>query len=349
MKYPSETYFGSPDQPGHLRDILAERIAAVPTGGAIDWVTYYFRDRKLAEALIRARQRGVKVTICLSARPRTSDANDAVIAMLSGKNGLDGGLRVISLPGIPAPPGRAWNMQVHEKLYCFSHPKPLAFVGSFNPSGDSPEQRPDIIRETGDQDRAYNVLVGLSDPVLVEALQKHARQFHRAPPGMFYRFSADANQPLTGTDTTVYFWPRTGSHPLMQFLQQFGHGTRVRIVASHIRANGAVNAMIALAGRGAELEILAEPTFRRVTAKVERALSAAGIRFSRVRHAEHAPMHLKFVLVEHNGRRWSVFGSFNWTRPSFWLNHEIAAISSDPGLFKAFAGQWDVLKQQLDE
>jgi len=32
------------------------RMAAVPAGGEIDWVTYYFRDRRLAHALLDARE-----------------------------------------------------------------------------------------------------------------------------------------------------------------------------------------------------------------------------------------------------------------------------------------------------
>ena len=45
-----EVYFGGPDKPiGALRNLLADKIDAVPPGGSIDWVTYYFRDRPLAQ------------------------------------------------------------------------------------------------------------------------------------------------------------------------------------------------------------------------------------------------------------------------------------------------------------
>ena len=48
----SRVHFGGPDRPvALLRDLLAERIARVPEGGSIDWVTYYFRDRPLAQKL----------------------------------------------------------------------------------------------------------------------------------------------------------------------------------------------------------------------------------------------------------------------------------------------------------
>ena len=90
--------FGGPDMPdGCLRDVLAERIAAVPEGGAIDWVTYYFRDRKLAEGLLLAHRRGVKVTVTLEGSPRTAHSNNRVIEMLTGPDRLGAGLRILSL------------------------------------------------------------------------------------------------------------------------------------------------------------------------------------------------------------------------------------------------------------
>lgn len=345
IKSSSEVYFGGPDQlAGYLRDVLEAHIAAVPAGGSIDWVTYYFRDLKLAEALIQARKRGVTVTVTLAGRPRTADANDAVIAMLSGPNGLGDGLRIVTLPGIPAPPGRAWRPQLHEKLYCFSHPKPIAFIGSFNPSGNNPEERPDIIREIGDQDRGYNALIGFVDQVLVEQLVSHARKLHQKPLGLFYRFSAEANKAIKVDGTSIYFWPRIGPHPVIQFLRQVGNGARVRIFASHIRSEAAVNSMIELANRGVSLEIFADSTYRRVTRKMEQRLVSAGIQFKRSRNLQELPMHLKLVLVEDQGKVWSIFGSFNWTKPSFWLNHEIAAITNDSMLFKALSEYCDLLE-----
>lgn len=340
-----EIYFGGPDKPaGYLRDILAEHIAAVPCGGSIDWVTYYFRDLRLADALVQAHKRGVRVGLSLAGKPRVPNANDAVIAMLSGPEGLGEGLRVVTLPGIPAPRGRSWKPQLHEKLYCFSHPKPIAFIGSFNPSGNMPEENREIIREIGNQDRGHNVLVGLTDPILSEQLVKHARQLQRVRPGLTYRFSAEANRTVNGADTSIYFWPRVRPHPVVQFLNHIGDNARVRVVASHIRTESAVDVMLGLARRGVALEIFADATSRRVTEKVEQRFSAANIQFRRIRDPEDLPMHLKFVLVEDNDKVWSIFGSFNWTKPSFWLNHEIAAISSNPMLFKAFADRCDVLE-----
>ena len=340
-------YFGGPDLPAYrLRDLLAERIAAVPPGGTIDWVTYYFRDRRLAEALLSAHRRGVKVTVTLEGQPRTASANKTVAAMLSGQDGLGSGFRSLSLPRVPTPFGTMWKPHVHEKLYCFSHPRPVAFIGSFNPSGDGPEYHPDIIREIGDQDRGHNVLVGLADPPLVEALVAHARWIQRAHGILFYRFSKGANRAVRGKDTEVHFWPRVRPHPMVQFLSRLGAKARIRIAASHIKGTPVVKAIIGLASSGAAVEVLAEPTLRRVPVEAERMLMRAGIPFRRVTHPDGLPMHSKFVLAENAGQRWVIFGSFNWTVRSYRLNHEIGAISTNEHLCEAFARRWEVLAAQ---
>ena len=339
-----EVYFGGPDMPAYcLRDLLADHVAAVPPGGAIDWVTYYFRDRRLAEELLRAHLRGVKVTVTLEGHPRTAHANAAVIAMLSGPKGLGAGFRALSLRRVPTPPGITWKPHLHEKLYCFSHPRPVAFIGSFNPSGDDPEENPAIIGEIGDQDRGHNTLVGLSDPMLVERLVEHARWIHRVQYPVFHRFSEISNQTVKGKDTDIHFWPRVRSHPVVQFLLRLGSGARIRIAASHIKGRPVVRSLIRLAHNGATVEILAEPTLRRVPVAAEERLTHAGIPFRRVTHPEGLPMHNKFVLAEKEDQRWVIFGSFNWTMRSYWLNHEIGAISANRRLFDAFAERWAVM------
>jgi phosphatidylserine/phosphatidylglycerophosphate/cardiolipin synthase-like enzyme len=344
-----EVHFGGPDLPAYrLRDLLAERIAAVPPGGAIDWVTYYFRDRMLAEELLRAYRQGVKVTLTLEKHPRTAHANDMVIAMLSGRSGLGSGFRSLSLRKIPIPFGKARRPHLHEKLYCFSHPKPVAFVGSFNPSGDGPDDDRAIIDEIGDQDRGHNVLVGLSDPVLVERLVEHARWIHGARFLLLSRFSKCANRAIRGKDIEIHFWPRVRPHPVLQFLRPLGSKARIRIAASHLKGASVVKAILELAATGASVEILAEPTLRRVPLEVERMLTQAGIPFRRVTHPEGLPMHNKFVLAEKGSQRWVMFGSFNWTGRSFRLSHEIIAISANGKLFDAFARRWEALAVRRD-
>ena len=344
-----DIHFGGPDLPvGRLRDLLAERIGEVPSGGSIDWVTYYFRDRRLAQELIRAQRRGVKVTVTLEGRPRTPCANDAVKTILAGPDGLGDGFRTISFAGIPTVNGKTWKPRLHTKLYCFSHPKPTAYIGSFNPSGDHPETQPDVIREIGDQDRGHNVLVGICDPVLVNSLTEDAIRKYQRHSTMFYRFSPLANRKFKGKDMVIFFWPRTSPHPVKQFLLRIAPGAHVRVAASHIKGKSMAKTLIGLSRRKARMEILADATRRRVPSEIGNMFTRAGIPFRRVSHEEELPMHNKFVLVEKNNQRWVIFGSFNWTTRSYWLNHEIGAISTNRQLYDAFAERWEAMGNQTD-
>ena len=141
-----KVYFGGPDQPPRaLRNPLQKKIEAVPSGGEIFWITYYFRDLSLAKALCQAKQKGVQTKILLDAKPRTETANISVIRELQKENNLGNDCKAIVH-------ARAWKLlwkkrvNIHEKIYYFSHPRPHVLVGSFNPSGNHPEDF-EIIKE----------------------------------------------------------------------------------------------------------------------------------------------------------------------------------------------------------
>jgi phosphatidylserine/phosphatidylglycerophosphate/cardiolipin synthase-like enzyme len=316
----SEVYFGGPDRA--------------------------LRDRRLATDLVAARRRGVDVRVTLDGHPRTPHANDAVITLLA--EGLGDGLRTVRHPLDGAPWGKLVRPRLHEKLYCFSHPVPEAIVGSFNPSGDVPEEAPDVVHEIGDHDRAHNALVVLRDPELVDSLVGHARRLHAARHGALDRFSPRANRALVRERIAIHFWPRVRPDPILRWLNRLGSGSRVRLAASHISGPTSRRALLGLAARGAELEILAEATDRRVPPAMERRLAAAGIPIRRVRHAEWIPMHNKFAIVEAAAERAVIFGSFNWSEPSRRFNREIGVVASDPLLVDAFAARWEVLRAEAE-
>ena len=339
-----DVYFGGPDRPpGSLRDLLAEHIDAVPSGGAIDWVTYYFRDRRLAEGLVRARDRGVRVRVTLDGSPRTPRANARMIELLG--DALAGDLRVVKAISDNYFWGSRLRPRLHEKLYIFSGPEPTAFIGSFNPSGNEPELEPDIIREIGDQDRGHNLLVALRDPELVASLVEHARALHGNRHSVLDRFRPGATRVLHSAGLSLHFLPHWRAHPVDVLLERCGAGSRVRIAASHLSGTTSVRVLKALAGRGAKIEILAGATERRVPSGVEDELRTAGVSFERLVHSEGFPMHAKFALIDGSGDHYVVFGSFNWTQRSRHLNREIAAIATDPELFGVFAEYWDSIRQ----
>lgn len=178
---------------------------------------------------------------------------------------------------------------------------------------------------------------------------QHVRQFQQQPPGLLYRFSDRANRAICDNDIAIHFLPSICSHPVVRFLRLVEKNARVRVAASHIRMQQAADVMIELARRGVKVEIIANHTHRRVPPAIERRLTAAGIQIDRIGAANNLPMHLKFLLVEDQGRFWSIFGSFNWTKPSFWLNHEIIAISTDLKIFQAFSEQWELLEAARSE
>jgi phosphatidylserine/phosphatidylglycerophosphate/cardiolipin synthase-like enzyme len=329
-------YFGDPLSPRRLRDLLEERVDAVPPGGEIIWVTYYFRDQALAQTLIRAYRRGVRVLVSVEGAPRVRSANEAVIAMLGDpETGIGGGLRVVR---------RGLFRHLHEKLYCFSHPCPVALIGSFNPSGNQPED-PRIIRKIGDQDRGHNFLVELSGPI-VAPLGEHARALHDHVAPLLQRFTSRWRRPIAVGKLQAFLFPRIGN-PLLPRLGTLVRGSRLRIAASHLRDGSIADLLVTLAESGIRVELLTEETRRRVPPRIEQKLRAGGVELRRYHHPEHLPMHNKFILAETPEGRWSAFGSLNLTRTSRWLNTELLMTSEDDSVFDAFAGRWDVMQAEI--
>ena len=306
-----KAFFGGPDMPARaLRDLLEERVDAVPAGGSIDWMTYYFRDEALAEALVRAHDRGVSVRVRLESRPRHRGANARVIERL--RTGIGEGLRIEHrLSGAS---------HLHTKLYCFGGEQPAALVGSFNPSGNVPED-PAVIDDIGNQDRGHNLLVEIREPALVEALVQHAREGRR----------------LDGAE--AFSFPRRDG-PLEQRLVRLGRGARLRIAASHVRDPSVARQLTAIVERGGTVELLTHHTPRRSPERLLKLLREGGVKTYRYHHPDDLPMHAKFMLAEDGDSRWSAFGSYNLTRTSRWLNRELLLFSENADLWAQLDARW---------
>ncbi|WP_294395534.1 phospholipase D-like domain-containing protein [uncultured Sphingomonas sp.] len=334
--------FGGPDRPaGTLRDMLRARVDAVPPGGRIDWATYYFRDRDLAGALIRASDRGVAVRLVVEGDPRLAQASDAALCLLR-RHGLRGGL--VLRP--PAPrPLRGVNGRLHAKIYAFSAPQAIAFVGSFNPSGDSDVDQA-VIDQIGDQDRGHNLLVGLTGEGLVATLRDHVTTLADGR-GRTGHFAAANNRIYRDGDTDLIFYPRLRPYVVEHAVDGLGRGDRLWAAISHLKAD-MVDRLAMAATRGASLALVVHDTERRVpTAAVER-LSQAGVRVRRYRHPDHLPMHAKFIVIEQAGRRTSYFGSLNYNRNSRWLNDEVLVRSGDQALARTLLERFGEIGREVD-
>jgi len=323
-------HFGGPAQPARkLRDLLEERIEAVPAGGEIDWCAYYFRDRALAHALVRAHKRGVAVRTVIDGRPRIAQANEAVSGILASPDGIGGGFRAVC----PRRAMRAFGLRsrMHSKVYCFSHPEPAAFIGSFNPSGDDPED-PKIIAKIGDQDRGHNMLVEMKVQDLALELRRYVRRIHAARYFGFWRWRPSANRVAGQGGLKVYFFPRLSCNIITNQIKQLDSRSRLRIAMSHIKQRGVLNALAQASARGAEISIITHDTERRAPDAVLRFLLSAGIEVRRYCDPEGLPMHDKFLIFEQGSRKRVFFGSLNLNGQSQFRNHEILACGENSNL-----------------
>lgn len=314
-------------------------MRAVPAGGRIAFVTYYFRDRELARELAAAARRGADVRVLLEWRTRRRGANRAVVEILRGALGAK--LRVVDRP---------LALRVHAKLYAFSGPgAPCALIGSFNPSGDREELEPDVIAEIGDQDRGFNALVAIEDAAFVAWLFALMERLHGSAFARLGRLPLVWPRRFEAAGETLWTLPRLGASPLLRRLRALEPGSRVRVAATHLSGTLALGALASLAERGARVELLAEGTERRVPRALEARLRAAGIAIQRVEREPHLPMHAKFTLIERDAAREVWFGSANWSDRSLLRNFELLVRSEDTALFEAFARLWDRIERYARE
>ena len=326
--------FGGPDlAPRLLRDELQARVEAVPKGGKIAWSTYYFRDRALAQALIDASDRGVEVLLRIEGIPRFPEVNEPVIALLEN-DGLEGGLKV------HRPPKRLFEKRYpywHSKIYCFSHPTPSALIGSFNPSGNDPEDAR-IIADIGDQDRGHNLLVEFGGAKAFRALRWRVRRMG----GWCARLDPLQNLPLRIGASTVWSYPRASAGIIDRQLRLLGAGDSIRGAVSHLKRGPLADALVGAAQRGAAISLLLHDTERRVREEVLAELVDAGISAERYVHPAELPLHLKFLIAESGGKRRAWFGSFNFNQRSYRHNYEILVGTEDAAVI-------DALDQRLAE
>jgi phosphatidylserine/phosphatidylglycerophosphate/cardiolipin synthase-like enzyme len=340
-----QVFWGGPDRPPRvLRDVLEAHIHAVPKGGEILWVTYYFRDEGLAEALRQAVERGVTVRVVMEGNPRTGVVNSRIRKLLEDETALGKkGLRALSHRLIDNRFLRVCRL--HEKLYYFSHPVPCALVGTFNPSGNHPED-PVLIRKIGDQDRGHNVLVKVCEPALAQGLRAHALRIFQMKHGPWERFLPESNQVITSGSTRILFFPRSQRQDFDQLFAGLGAGSRLRMAVSHLNDRGICKRLFALSRQGVGIEILAHDTQRRVPSWVEKQMMANGIAFIRYVHPQGLPMHNKFMLIDSPQRQVLTFGSMNLSVRSLHANHELLVVAEDLDLYHAFRQRWEELLLQ---
>lgn len=336
-------HFGGPDCPERaLRNLLEQHVHATPPGGWISWATYYFRDIALADALIAASRRGVKVNFILEGDPRLRGANDAVIERLA--TGLPPhSLRIFR----PSPRMKEKdNPHLHSKLYAFSHPAPHIFVGSFNPSGNEPEDAL-VIREIGDQDRGHNMLVEYHDPIIIDSLLRHMKKITPGDP-RWMRFRPRQNKVIRAKETTIYFYPRIRTNIVERSILGVDKA-RITGTISHLKKRGLANVLARVARSGGDVRLIVHDTERRVPEAVFEYLRDAGVHLLRYRHPNELPLHTKFLLVENDEGRTAYFGSLNFNRRSEKLNQEVLIVSHNQRIFEILKKRFEYMLHEIAE
>jgi hypothetical protein len=229
---------------------------------------------------------------------------------------------------------------MHAKIYAFSEPD-VVWVGSFNPSGDDPEDA-EIVEEIGDQDRGHNLLLGITSPRLTAALRRHVAILGRWRP-LPLKVRPHFNWSVASAGTRLYFYPRLRPSPAEGEIAQLGHGDRLRGAISHLKEGELTGQLQGAAGRGVAIELLVHDTERRVPSELVRDLSSADMRITRVGHPEALPMHAKFLLVDRGGGGESSawLGSYNFNPKSQKKNAEILLRTSDPAVVAALGRRFD--------
>ena len=325
--------FGGPDlEPRRLRNLLQEQVDRASAGSRIDWCTYYFRDRELAQALMRASDRGVRVRLAMETEPRRKSANETVTAMLQA-HGLNGGFHSLSPTGRDGKPGH-----LHAKIYAFSDP-PIAWIGSFNPSGDEPEDA-DVVAEIGDQDRGHNLLLGIERPKLIGALIGYIDQLiDPSPTPLWLRPSAYWR--LQDGDTRLYFYPRMQTLIVEPLVARLGPGDSIRAAISHLKSGPLAKAMAKAARRGAHIDLLVHDTERRVSPKAFQRLADSGARIRRIVDPDDLPMHAKFILLTSSGRTTAWLGSYNFNDRSRLENAELLLGTTNARVIAELSDRFD--------
>jgi len=343
----SEVFFGGPDcSPRKLRDLLAAHIKAVPNGGEIHWITYYFRDEELARELILAHNRGVAVWVDLEKKPRTKHANQKVAEIFLRAQGLNGRCRQISHL---FPDNYLFKKpRLHEKLYYFSHPYPHVLLGSFNPSSNRPEDF-SIISDIGDQDQDHNFLVQFNNDYIVGALKSHMQYIHTNTHGPWERLFSSNNHVIQKGDTKIYLFPRRCRGILKKYLDTIPPNSIIRVAVSHMNDLGMAKLFCSLGNKGVHIEMIAHASHRRVPLRIERKLRQKNIIFHRYLHPKGTSTHNKFILIENERFKQVIFGSMNLSSRSLHANHELLVFSENPSLFEEFYKCWNKMAKDIND
>lgn len=338
----SKIYFGGPDlSKNNLRDILLQSIDGTPSDGNINWMCYYLSDIAILNALIEASRRGVAITILIDAHPRVPVINETSINYL--REHASGSINLISAHKKPAWEylGIDWHPHFHTKLYYFSHPTPHLFIGSYNPTAGADELDEHAISEIGDHSISHNVLVRINQANVISVLSKYASNMHGRWFRSFARFTTSHNRTHSSGEWTFNLLPSLCTHPIQKLLTKKDENATIKCAISHLKGPGIRRSLLKALQLGKNVEILIDSTERRVAKEYLSFLEQHRIKYYQPKTAANCLMHNKFILYDSLNESSVMFGSYNWSARSRYLNHEIIATTRENNIISAFKSRWN--------
>lgn len=340
MSFTSNILFGGPDKEKNiLRNKLLTYIQQTPSNGEIRWMCYYFNEPTLFNALIEASQRGVNIELILDGNPRTPEINQASLTTLKDYPAIK--FTTVNTKPLWKYLGIDWHAHMHSKLYYFSLPKPCVFIGSYNPTADLQYIKQSLIESIGDHSISHNVLVKIEEEKVVACLLQYFNNM-KIPNYLHWgRFKAVNNNRQKYKQWDINFLPRYKSHPIHTLLERKDKSASIKCAISHLKGPGIERPLIKAIKNGKNVEVILDSTKRRVSQNKLTYLERHKIKCHQIKTDNHALMHNKFIIYKSDMEHCVLFGSFNWSRRSWWLNHEILACSRNEDIITGFEQRWN--------
>lgn len=236
--------------------------------------------------------------------------------------------------------GIKWHAHMHSKLYYFSHPRPHALVGSYNPTTDTQAIDAQLIKKIGDHTISHNVLVNIDNNKILTAILKYFRRIDSKHYRRWPRFCSSDNRIFRDSTWSVNFLPRLVTHPVNLLLKQNDNNAKILCAISHLKGPNIIKPLIKASERGKQIELILDSTQRRVPKKLLDQLELHNIKYKQLNSDQHCLMHNKFIIYKSNETHCVLFGSFNWSIRSWWLNHEIIVTTQDRNIISSFENRW---------
>lgn len=338
----SNIYFGGPDlNKNSLRDILLRSVEETPAGGSINWMCYYLSDTAILNALVEASRRNVTITILVDANPRVPDINEASINYL--RKHASGSINLIIAHKKPVWEylGINWHPHFHTKLYYFSDPTPHIFIGSYNPTAGTDELDDKTISEIGDHSISHNALARINNPELISVLSEYISNMHSRCFRSFARYSTSHNRTHSRGEWMFNYLPTLRAHPIQNLLTKNDKNAAIKCAISHLKGPGIRRSLVKALQLGKDVEILLDSTERRVPQEYLSFLKQHGIKYYQPNTPLNCLMHNKFILYDSPDESCVMFGSYNWSARSRYLNHEIVATTREKNIVSAFKSRWN--------